>query len=88
MMPDTSIVRGVPRENIMPVAEAAGLIGLKVSTLEAWIKAGDCPFGIYIKKEGRTHGSYTIFRRRFNKYLAGADLVPAAQKGNDSYEGE
>lgn len=75
-MPDILRVRGVPRENIIPVAVAAKQIGIKVDTLEAWIKQGDCPFGIYIKKEGRTHGSFTIFRARFEKYMAGNDIGP------------
>jgi hypothetical protein len=70
----TETVRGVPRENIISVAAVAKQIGLKADTLEAWIRAGNCPFGIFIKKEGRTHGSYTIFRVRFEKYMAGEDM--------------
>lgn len=73
---DSNFVRGVPRENIIPVATAAKHIGIKVDTLEAWIKQGNCPFGVYIKKEGRTHGSFTIFRERFERYMAGMDISP------------
>ncbi len=84
-MPDVSLVRGVPRKNIIPVVVAAKQIGMKVDTLEAWIKQGDCPFGVYIKKAGRTHGSFTIFRTRFEKYMAGGDMRPGAQEdGNET----
>jgi hypothetical protein len=71
------LVRGVPREEIIPVATAAKRIGIKVDTLEAWIKQGNCPFGVYIKKEGRTHGSYTIFRAHFEAYMSAQDMLPA-----------
>lgn len=77
MEPAFEIVRGVPRENIISVAVAAKRIGMKIVTLEAWIKQGNCPFGVYIKREGRTHGSFTIFRARFEKYMAGEDMGEA-----------
>lgn len=78
----TALVRGVQRENILPVAATAAQIGMKVDTLEAWIKQGNCPFGVYIKKEGRTHGSFTIFRTRFERYMAGLDMGPVEKKAD------
>lgn len=83
-MADLSIVRGVPRENIIPVAVAAKRIGMKADTLEAWIKQGDCPFGIYIKKEGRTHGSFTIFRARFERYMVAGDMGPETARKDEN----
>jgi SPX domain protein involved in polyphosphate accumulation len=46
----------------------------------AWIQETDkngqpvCPFGKYIKKEGKTHGHYIIIRTRFEKYMSGEDM--------------
>ena len=38
-------------------------------SLVAWIRCGKCPFGAYIKKEGKTKGSYVVFRRRMEEYF-------------------
>lgn len=31
------------------------------TSLQAWIRQGNCPLGIYIKKEGAERGSYKCF---------------------------
>lgn len=66
----------------MTLLEATKTLHLNISTLMAWIQRGDCPFGTYIKKPGRTHGHYIIIRARFEKYMSGDDMVqcPYAEK--------
>ena len=38
-------------------------------SLVAWIRSGNCPFGAYIRKEGKTKGHYVVFRRRMEEYF-------------------
>ena len=68
-------VKGVLRENVMTTATAAKRIGITVITLETWIRQGNCPFGVYVKKEGHSYGSYIIIRQRFEKYMSGEDMT-------------
>jgi len=37
--------------------------------LYAWIRCGKCPFGVYIKKEGKSQGRYIVFRHRMDEYF-------------------
>lgn len=69
------------RQEISPcitLKETARALYLKDDTLMAWIQRGDCPFGVYVKKEGKTHGHYIIIRKRFEKYMSGEDMVTPA----------
>lgn len=61
----------------MPFTEVAKALHIKNDTLMAWIQRGDCPFGTYVKKEGKTRGHYIIIRARFEKYMSGEDMVTA-----------
>ncbi len=42
--------------------------------LEAWIRSGKCPFGEYIRQEGKSVGRYIIFDSRLRAYLGAEDL--------------
>jgi len=44
------------------------------ATLEAWIRQGNCPFGVFVKKEGKQRGHYVIFRERLEAYISAQDL--------------
>lgn len=39
------------------------------NALYAWIRCGKCPFGVYIKKEGKSQGRYVVFRNRMEEYF-------------------
>lgn len=30
--------------------------------LQAWVRQGNCPLGVYVKKEGKMRGSYHFYR--------------------------
>jgi len=70
----------------MTLIEAARALHLSNDTLMAWIQETDkngqpvCPFGKYIKKEGKTHGHYIIVRARFEAYMSAQDLKVLAEK--------
>lgn len=42
--------------------------------LEAWIRSGNCPFGTYIKQDGKSSGRYVIFPQRLLAYLNAEDI--------------
>ncbi len=39
--------------------------------LEAWIRSGKCPFGQYVRQEGKERGTYIIFPERLKVFLSG-----------------
>jgi hypothetical protein len=61
----------------MTLLEATKALHLDISTLMAWIQRGDCPFGTYVKKDGKQRGHYIIIRKRFEAYLNAQDMQPA-----------
>jgi|WetSurMetagenome_2_1015567.scaffolds.fasta_scaffold1752773_1 hypothetical protein len=59
----------------MTLLETTKALHLDISTLMAWIQRGDCPFGTYVKKGGKTRGHYIIIRKRFEKYMSAEDMI-------------
>lgn len=47
---------------------------LDFSTLMVWIQRGDCPFGVYVKKPGKTYGHYIIICARFEACMSAQDM--------------
>lgn len=66
-MPDTD-------NPCITLALTARALHLKNDTLMEWIQRGDCPFGVYVKKPGKTHGHYIIIRARFEAYMNAQDM--------------
>ena len=54
--------------------EASKILEMDRATLEAWIRQGNCPFGVYVRKEGNAKGSYHIFTVRLEAYLKAKDM--------------
>jgi hypothetical protein len=57
--------------------EASQIVGINRFQLESWLKQGNCPFGVYIKKEGNLRGHYVIYRARLEAYVKGSDMKPS-----------
>jgi hypothetical protein len=64
----------------MTLLETAKALHLDISTLMTWIQRGDCPFGTYVRKEGKQRGHYIIIRKRLEAYLDAQDLKVLADK--------
>lgn len=64
----------------MTLLEATKALHLDISTLMAWIQRGDCPFGTYVRKEGKQRGHYIIIRKRLEAYLDAQDLKVLTDK--------
>ena len=68
--------------NLMSMQELRAAIGpdsngklLSPSTLQAWIKSGDCPFAYYVPMdETSVRGKNIIFRNRYKTFMAGLDM--------------
>lgn len=43
---------------------ACQILGNQINpiALQAWIRQGNCPLGVYIKKEGKRRGDYKCFK--------------------------
>jgi hypothetical protein len=65
------------------LVETSKALHLRLDTLMAWLQRGDCPFGSYVKKPGKTHGHYIIIRARFEAYISGQDMKSVAAKVAD-----
>jgi hypothetical protein len=58
------------------LVETSKAMHLRLDTLMEWLQRGDCPFGSYVKKPGKTHGHYIIIRTRFETYMSAQDMLP------------
>lgn len=59
------------------LTSVARILHMKNDTLMEWIQSGDCPFGTYVKKEGKQRGHYIIIRKRFEAYMSAEDMKTA-----------
>ncbi|MDR0325093.1 MAG: hypothetical protein LBI19_03235 [Oscillospiraceae bacterium] len=66
----------MPRIIDVSARDAAMMVGMDRRRLEVWIKSGKCPFGEYIREDGREKGSYYINRTRLERYASGVDMNP------------
>ena len=42
---------------------------MTAGSLRAWLRCGKCPFGVYIRDDGKTQGRYVVFRQRMDEYF-------------------
>lgn len=72
--------------NIMTLDELREAIGptsagtyLNKETLRAWLRSGNCPFGCMVATEEHNpaRSKCLIFRRRFEAYINGMDMIGA-----------
>lgn len=61
------------------VETAAARMGVTPMFLRMWLRSGKCPFGTAVLMTRRW--SYYISRERFERWISGADLAPAANEG-------
>ena len=61
------------------VVEAAARMGITPMALRMGLRHGRFPFGTAVQMSKRW--VYYISRERFERYMAGADLAPAANEG-------
>lgn len=54
--------------------EAAQLLEMTRVILEQWLRMGNCPFGAYIRLDGKKQGSYYINRNRLEAYITAQDM--------------
>jgi hypothetical protein len=68
---------------ILSPREAEPMVGMNRASLEAWIRSGKCPFGVYVKKDGREKGHFYIYRARLNAYITASDMRPICPYARD-----
>jgi hypothetical protein len=66
----------MPKTSRITIASVCEKMMIKRPMLEAWIRSGKCPFGEYIREEGKSIGSFYIHPGRFAAYHNAADLRP------------
>ena len=62
------------RPDLMKVEEVADRLGKNHNTIREWIISGKCKFADAVKVDKEY--SYVIPRRRFEKWVSGADMNP------------
>lgn len=62
--------------NTMSTTDAAPSVDMTRNELEAWIRQGNCPFGVYIRREGSHRGAYKVFPKRLKAYVDAQDMQP------------